>query len=117
LQLFARGWHIYEAGSLRVFHDTNLQHHESREVTSGVICNVGLYAFLHYPPIGWSFGLAQLGRNVVYCLRMGRIRGILSGVVLIPVECFRYRRFRNPVPWQTLKKYLRFRRTGVLCIK
>ena len=49
LQLFAAGWEIYEAGDLRVFHDTDLKHHQSAEVTSGVIANVGLYAFLHYP--------------------------------------------------------------------
>ena len=29
LQLFAAGWQIYEAGELRVFHDTDLAHHQS----------------------------------------------------------------------------------------
>jgi hypothetical protein len=36
LQLFAADWQIYEAGDLRVLHDTDLDHHNSVEVTSGV---------------------------------------------------------------------------------
>src|SRR5262249_20271382 len=44
LQLFAAGWQMYEAGNLRVFHDTDLRHHQSTEITSGVITNVGLCA-------------------------------------------------------------------------
>jgi len=113
LQLFAAGWHIYEVGNLRVFHDTDLEHHRSPEVTSGVISNVGLYAFLHYPIIGWGLGLAQVINKAVYCIRMGRIRGICSGIVRIPVDCYQNHRHRKPVAWQTLRRFLRFCRTGV----
>ena len=60
LQLFEAGWQIYEAGNLRVFHDTDLKHHQSSEITSGIIANVGLYAFLHYPFIGWGLGLSPV---------------------------------------------------------
>ena len=112
LQLFAAGWQIYEVGDLRVFHDTDLEHHRSAEVTSGAVTNVGLYAFLHYPLIVWGLGLVQVANKVAYCIRMGRIGGICSGLLLIGVECFRYRRYRKPIAWQTLKRFLRFRRTG-----
>lgn len=110
LQLFAAGWRMYEAGSLRVFHDTDLKHHRAPEITSGVIENVGLYAFLHYPPIGWGLGLVQVANKVAYCIRVGRLRGILSGICRIPVECYRNRCYRKPVGWGTLKRFRRLRR-------
>ncbi len=34
LQLFAAGWHIYQADNVRVFHDTDLKHHESSQINS-----------------------------------------------------------------------------------
>jgi GT2 family glycosyltransferase len=113
LQLFVTGWHMYQAGSLRVFHDTDLKHHRAPEITSGVIGNVGLYAFLHYPLIGWGLGLAQVANKVAYCIRVGRLRGIWSGICRIPVECYRNRCYRKPVGWATLRRYLHFRKTGV----
>jgi GT2 family glycosyltransferase len=113
LQLFAVGWHIYEAGDLRVFHDTDLKHHQSSEVTSATIANVGLYAFLHYPVIGWGRGFAQVANIVVWCIRRGRLRGIYSGILRIPVDCYRNRRYRQPIPYRTLRKYFQLRKTAV----
>ena len=112
LQLFEAGWQIYEAGDLRVFHDTDLKHHQSPEVTSGVIANVGLYAFLHYPIRAWGWGVVQVANRVIYCIRKGRVRGICSGIMHIPADCYRNRRYRKPVSWQTLRRFLRFRRIG-----
>jgi GT2 family glycosyltransferase len=112
MQLFAAGWHIYEATDLRVFHDTDLKHHQSSEINAGVITNVGLFVFLHFPLARWGYGLLQVGNRVVYSLRMGRFRGICSGLLQIPIDCYRNRRFRNAVAWPTLKKFLEFRRTG-----
>jgi hypothetical protein len=112
LQLFAAGWQIYEAGDLRVFHDTDLKHHQSPEVTSGVITNVGLYAFLHYPISAWGWGVAQVANKVVYCIRKGRIRGIVSGIFSIPGECYHNRRYRKPVARLTLNRFRHFRGTA-----
>jgi GT2 family glycosyltransferase len=114
LQLFVAGWHIYEAGDLRVFHDTDLRHHQTPEVTSGAIANVGLYVFLHYPLIGWGRGLLQLANIVLYSIRMGRFRGICSGIIRIFSDCYHYRRYRKPISWETLRKFLEFRRAGVV---
>jgi hypothetical protein len=112
LQLLAAGWDIYEVGDLRVFHDTDFKRHASPKITSGTITNLGLRIYLHYPIIAWGWGLLQLGNKIVYCIRMGRIRGIFSGIYRIPIDCFRNRRYRKPLPWQTLKSVLRFHRTG-----
>jgi GT2 family glycosyltransferase len=116
LQLFAADWRIYEAGDLRVLHDTDLDHHNSAEITSGVITNVGLYVFLNYPFIGWGRGVAQVANKVAYCIKMGRLRGICSGILRIPVTCYHYRRYRNPVSWKTLRKFLRFHRAAARVI-
>jgi glycosyltransferase involved in cell wall biosynthesis len=113
LQLFAVGWEIYIAANLRVFHDTDLAHHQSSEVTSGVITNIGLFAYLNYPIIGLGWGLVQVANKVFYCIRMGRFRGICSGILQIPVDCYRYRSYRNPIAWKTIKEYLRFRRKSL----
>jgi len=110
LQLFAGGWLIHESADMRVFHDTDLKHHESPEVTSGTITNIGLRAFLNYPVIGWGRGLLQVGNRVVYCIRMGRTRGILSGIVRIPIECYRNRQYRSPIDWKVLRAHFELRK-------
>jgi GT2 family glycosyltransferase len=112
LQLFAGGWQIYEAGNLRVFHDTALKHHESLEITSGSITNIGLRVYLHYPVIAWGWGLLQLGNKVVHCTRIGRLRGIWSGLARIPSDCYRNRQHRKPLLSKDLRAYLKFCRTG-----
>jgi GT2 family glycosyltransferase len=112
LQLFAAGWQIYEAGNLRVFHDTDLKQHQLPEITSGAIINAGLYAFLHYPISAWGWGAAQVANKVVYCIGRGRIRGIISGILRIPGECYHNRQYRKPVARLTLDRFWHFRRTG-----
>ena len=114
LQLFAAGWQIYEAGDLRVFHDTDLRHHESSEINAGAITNVGLFVFLHFPLIRWGLGLLQVANRVVYSVQMGRFRGICSGLLQIPVDCYHNRHYRNVVYWPVLSRFLERRRVGSL---
>jgi GT2 family glycosyltransferase len=114
LQLFVSGYQMMRAGELRVFHDTDLKHHHSTEITSGSIMNVALYAFLHYPMMASGLATLQLGNKVAYCLRRGRIGGIIPGLLGIPADCWRNRMYRKPVPRKTLQRYVRFCRTGRL---
>ena len=114
LQLFVAGWHIYQSGELRVFHDSDLRHHKSSKINAGAITNLGLFAFLHFPVLHWGSGFLQVGNRVVYCLRMGRFRGICTGLLRIPIDCYRNRRYRKPVTWPMLKKYLAFCKAGNL---
>jgi GT2 family glycosyltransferase len=113
LQLFVAGWNIYQVGELRVFHDTDLKHHESVEINAGVITNVGIFVFLHFPLTHIGAGLLQLGNRIIYSMKMGRIRGICSGIWKIPFECYRHRHFRKPVQWRTLKNFLQLRKAKV----
>jgi GT2 family glycosyltransferase len=106
LQLLASGWQILEAGSLRVCHDTEFSHRYSRDIASATITNVGLCAYLHFPFVAWPCGLAQVSKVVLYCLRNRQFRGVCSGIINIPIECYRNRKYRKPIAWRILWKAL-----------
>jgi glycosyltransferase involved in cell wall biosynthesis len=110
IQLFAKNWKIYEAGELRVFHDTELAHHQHPEITAGTISNVALFAFLHYPIAFWLWGMLQLANVVWFSIRMHRWRGILRGLVSIPRDCWMQRRHRRPLPPKTVWGFIKLRR-------
>lgn len=112
MQLFAAGWKIYEAGDLRVFHDSDGKHHDSPEVVAGAISNVGLCAFLNYPMISWGWGALQIAKIIIHFIRLGQFRGIWSGILRIPSDCYRNRQHRKPLPWNTLRQFLHLRRAG-----
>jgi len=114
LQLYLRGWEIYDSGQLRVLHDTELKHHSSAEITAGRIANVALFAFLHYPVAHWYWGLAQVANMVAFSVRHGRVRGLISGLLSIPGDCYRNRKYRQPVDWKTMSGYLDWCRTGAM---
>jgi hypothetical protein len=112
IQLFVADWQIYETAQLRVLHDTDLKHHASLEKNAGAITNVGLFAFLHYPAAYWGFGLLQVANRVVYSLRMGRLHGVFSGIAQIPADCYHNRKFRQPIEWTIIRRFLDLRRTA-----
>jgi GT2 family glycosyltransferase len=112
LQLYLQGWEIHDAGQLRVLHDTELKHHASAEITAGRVANVALFAFLHYPVAHWYWGLAQIANTIVFSIRKGRVHGLLSGLLRIPGDCYRNRKYRNPVDWKTMSGFLDWCRTG-----
>ncbi len=104
LRMLDAGWKVYVSRDLRVFHDTVLQHHVSREVNAAHIANTALRAFLRYPVSYWPLGLMQTINRVRYAASMGRWSGIGSGLLSIPAHCFRYRRYRAPVQPGTLRR-------------
>jgi len=110
IQLFAKGWKIFQTSELRVFHDTELTHHESPEITADTIANVALFAFLHYPLWGWPRGSLQVVNRVVYSLKMRRITGIFAGLRRIPRVCLNLRRYRAPLPWHVIRGFLDLRK-------
>jgi len=110
LQLFCANWEIYKSGKLRVFHDTDLVHHQQKEIVAGTISNVALFAFVNYPIILWLYGLLQLTNILVFCIRDGRVSGILRGLAEVPIRCYRHRHDRRPLRVRTILRYLRARR-------
>jgi GT2 family glycosyltransferase len=113
LRLHARGARILTSSWLRVFHDTDLQRHAEAGVTAGSIANLALLTYLRYPASLWIVGLGQCLKRVIWLMRHGRLRGILSGVAMIPAHLRAHRRYRTPLQYQAVRSYLALRRAPV----
>jgi GT2 family glycosyltransferase len=109
IQFFARDWKIFRSGSLRVFHETDRSHHETREITADTIANIALFGYLHYPPLGWPRAFLQVINKLLYCLKVGRFAGMASGVGRIPGVCIAFEKFRSPLPWPVVRSFLALR--------
>lgn len=107
LQLFAAGQRICQVGALRVFHDTDLKHHSSAAITAASITNLGVYAFLHYPASRLGWGALQVANRLRFLIKRRRFRGIIAGVVAIPLDCYRFRKYRDPVDPAVLTVFFR----------
>jgi len=111
LQLFVRGWQVFSAEQLRVYHDTDRTHHDAAEITASTITNLALLAFLHYPAIDFGRGAAQVANRIAFCLQKGRIRGVVAGLGGIVTECYRNRNLRKPISHDALINYLKLRQS------
>ena len=101
---------IYFSPWLRVFHDNDLSDHARGEVTSGSIANLALLVYLRYPIRYWPYGVMQVLNRIVWLLRVGRFRGLISGVLSIPRHIWRHRAQRACVSPTTLATFFRERR-------
>lgn len=113
LRLHAQGGRILWSPWLRVFHDTNLKHHADPQVTAGSIANLVLLTYLRYPPSLWIVGLAQCCTRILWLLRNGRRRGILSGLRMIPQHLRGNRRYQQRVAAGVLRSYLALRHAPI----
>jgi GT2 family glycosyltransferase len=113
LRLHSRGARILTSSWLRVFHDTDLQRHGDPYVTAGSIANLALLAYLRYPVSLWIVGVGQCVNRVFWLLRHRRLRGIFSGVKMIPAHLSANRQYRLPVRYEAVRSYLALRRAPV----
>jgi GT2 family glycosyltransferase len=97
LRLFDRGMTILFSPWLRVYHNTFLDHHKSSLVNAHVIANIGMLAFLRYPKRYWLYGLGQVANRVVWCVRVGRWRGVLRGLFLFPIQTWQHWGYRQAI--------------------
>lgn len=107
LQMMEQGWDIVRDYRLRVFHDTDLTHHEDPEVTAAAIANRALLGFLRYPVSGWGLAAGQFLSRIWWSIRAGRTSGIMKGIFQTPKRLWKYRHERNPVSWRTLRRMRR----------
>jgi GT2 family glycosyltransferase len=105
LQLLDRGWYVVLDERLRVFHNTELRHHDSPRMTAGALANRALLAYLRYPRSYAWLGLAQYLSRIVWSLRHGRTRGLLRGLAETPCLLWKHRHDRRPVRPDTLRAY------------
>ena len=103
LQLLDAGWKILDVPSLQVYHDTQLEHHNTVPITSSHISNTALLAYLRYPIAAWPLGMMQVMNRVRYAASVGRWRGIPQGLWQIPHTIWQHRHHRQPVRPDTLK--------------
>ncbi len=113
LKLHAQEGKILSTRWLRVFHDTDLNHHGDPRITAFSIANLALLAYLRYPLSWWPLGLAQLLSRCSWLFLHGRRRGMLTGLAMIPGYLYRHRRYRERVSGQALRAYRLLRRSPV----
>jgi GT2 family glycosyltransferase len=110
LQLLDAGCEIMRAPALRVYHDSQLEHHSSPRVNAAHIANTALLAYLRYPVSYWPLGVMQVLNRARYAMRMRRWRGIASGLCQIPGALWQHRKYRKPVTAATIAQSRRLAR-------
>jgi len=113
LRLHACGGRILTTRWLRVFHNTDLQHHADPRITAGSIANLALLAYLRYPVSLWGVGVGQCANRLLWLLRHGRRRGIVKGVTMIPAHLRANHQYRLPVSKGAVRSYLALRRSPI----
>ena len=112
LRLHAAGGRVLHTEWLRVFHDTDRGRHAEPAVTAATISNLALLAYLRYPIWLWGIGAVQCANRILWLLRNGRRQGIATGLLQIPSELLRYRRFVDRVPARAVRSYFTLRRSA-----
>ncbi|MBT6272735.1 MAG: glycosyltransferase family 2 protein [Chromatiales bacterium] len=113
LQLHDQEATILLSRALRVRHDTDRSHQASARVTAAHITNTALLAWLRYPVTSCWFGAVQVASRVLWPIKNGRVAGILTGLVAIPIVIWRHRHARHPIRQITLERFLRLRRAAI----
>ncbi len=109
LQLHTAGQQIRFCNDLRVFHDTELTHHNRPEITAATIQNAALLAWLRYPISLWMYGALQVANVIWFMACQRRFAGIASGLWGTPASLWRFRHLRRPLPTLGILSYLRSR--------
>jgi len=113
LRLHHQRWGILISPWLRVFHDSNLEHHSRPQVTAASIANLALLAYLRYPPSLWWLGIGQCFNRILWLVRHQRFVGIMDGLLTIPKLIRQHHHHRQAVTSQSLVSYLSLRRNNV----
>lgn len=113
LRLYDQNWRVLISPWLRVFHNTNLSHHQQPKITAASISNQVLLTFLRYPVIFWGLGLAQMLNRIFWLIRHQRFAGIWQGIVNIPTLIRQNKQHRSIVKASTLKDFLKLKRQPI----
>jgi len=98
LRAFSAGAVFLKSRLLRVFHDSLLSHHKSKEINAAAISNTFLLCFLRYPILLWPYGIVQTLNRCWWCVKELRFSGLLTGIFRIVPLCYHYRKYRSLVP-------------------
>jgi len=109
LQLHELGISIVETSDLKVFHDTDLAHHDTPRIAAGSIMNQALLAWTRYPKSYWPRGLLQWLNKFRDNITRKRYRGALMGIAGTPLHLWRYRHLRKPLGPDKMASWLKLR--------
>ena len=109
LRLHDSGHRVLRSQQLRVFHDTRLLHHSNTNITAASIANIALLTYLRYPIVFWPLGLAQTVNRIHWLLRNRRFRGIVLGILFIPILIAKHWNLRAPVAVGSVRSFLSLR--------
>lgn len=110
LQLFALDEQVWYAPQLRVFHDSERQHHQQAAIAGATLANVALLAGLRYPMALWPVAFLQVMRRMTWMKNHERAAGILPGLAMIPGRCAVHWQERTPLPLSRVWRYLSLKR-------
>ena len=110
LRLINLNWNIVNTPWLRVFHKTNLEHHNQPQITAATIANQILLTYLRYPLKLWWVGFYQCSNRIIWLIKNHRLAGILTGIISIPQLILKHQGDRAPISTQALNNYLKYRR-------
>lgn len=113
LRLYDVGYKVLVSPWLRVFHDTNLSHHQQPKITAASISNQVLLTFLRYPVSFWGLGLAQTLNRIIWLIRHRRLAGIVQGIANIPTLIIHNKQCRSVVKTATLNDFLQLKRQPI----
>lgn len=116
LRLHHANWGVLVSPWLRVFHNTQLEHHSSAKVTAASISNQAMITYLRYPPSLWWIGLGQCLSRIIWLSRHNRRDGILKGIIDIPKAAYLQRTSRRVVSSKSLKSFLELKKQTI-CVK
>lgn len=114
LRLHDLGWGVLISPWLRVFHNTELKHHDNPKITAASISNQILLTYLRYPPILWWIGFGQCLSRIIWSIKHQRFKGIVRGIANIPQTIYTNRKHRQPVTGNNLKSFLALKRNPSL---
>ena len=113
LRMYAQGGRVLHSDWLRVFHNTDLKHHESSIITSNSIANLALLTYLRYPFTLWWFGVFQVMNRIIWLISNGRGHGVVSGILMIPFHLYKYKSYKEQLTFSTVMSYLALRRKSI----
>jgi hypothetical protein len=61
----------------------------------------------------WAIGVAQCLNRILWLLRNGRHRGVAIGLISVPSQLLRHRRYRHRLSVRAIWSYLKLRRLAI----
>ena len=113
IRIHAMGGEVIYVPDLVVFHDSDLSHRATAWIDAATLTNIGLHCFLRYPLVLWPIGIFQVMNMVRWAFAAGRLRGVVKGLLDMPLVSWRFRGYRQPIAARSVLAFLRLKRRPI----